>query len=72
MKQANVVLEELVRKINGWRALERVVNDEHFFFPGYAEDLYGREWVLRIQERLGQTGWIRTKGLLHDEPRTSP
>jgi hypothetical protein len=65
----NRALEEMVRKIKGWQALERVINDPNPFYEGYAEDLYGREWVLGVLKKLGHTGLIRTEGLLHDAPK---
>ena len=67
----NRALQELVKKLNGQQAARRLMellSEPDAFYPGYAEDLYGREWVLNVQKKLGHTGLIRTKGLLHDEP----
>ncbi len=48
----NRALSEMVRKLKLKRGLEWFANlEEDPWWPGYAEELYGKEWVERVRER---------------------
>ncbi|MEK6375132.1 MAG: type II toxin-antitoxin system VapB family antitoxin [Acidobacteriota bacterium] len=48
----NRALGDMVRKLKLKRGLEWFVNlEEDPWWPGYAEELFGKEWVERVRER---------------------
>src|SRR4051794_39103691 len=47
----NRALEEMVRKLKVKRGIERFQQYEDPFWPGYAEELFGKEWAERQRQR---------------------
>src|SRR5947208_1437280 len=50
----NRALDDMVRKLNGWRFFERFLDGPDPFYPGYAEELYGAEWVRNVRKKLAK------------------
>jgi|SRR5437016_885676 len=47
----NRALGEMVRKLKVKRGIERFQQYEDPFWPGYAEELFGKEWAARQRRR---------------------
>ena len=47
----NRALDEMVRKLKVKRGIERFQQYEDPFWPGYAEELFGKEWAERQRKR---------------------
>ena len=47
----NRALSEMVRKLKVRRGIERFQQYEDPFWPGYAEELFGKEWAERQRKR---------------------
>jgi len=47
----NRALSEIVRKLKVKRGIERFQQYEDPFWPGYAEELFGKEWAERQRKR---------------------
>jgi|ERR1051325_11028957 len=47
----NRALEEMVRKLKVKRGLQWFASLKDPFWPGYAEELFGKEWVERQRQR---------------------
>jgi Bacterial antitoxin of type II TA system, VapB len=54
----NRALDEMVRKLVIKRGLESMANPDNWW-PGYAESLYGEEWVRETREALRKKGLLR-------------
>ena len=57
----NRALNEMVRKLTVDRGIERLA-DADSWWPGYAEELYGAEWVRQVTEKLKKKGIFKSDG----------
>jgi hypothetical protein len=54
----NRALNDLVRKLTVERGIEELA-DPNTWWPGYAEELYGAEWVRETRKKLRKKGLLK-------------
>jgi hypothetical protein len=54
----NRALDDWVRKLTVQRGIERLADPETWR-PGYAEELYGEEWVRQVSKKLAKRGLLK-------------
>ncbi len=54
----NRALDEIVRKLTVQRGIERMA-DPDSWWPRYAEELYGEEWVRQVRAKLKKKGLLK-------------
>jgi hypothetical protein len=67
----NRALQEMVRRREGQQAARRLMellDQPDAFYPGYAEELYGEEWVRKTRQKLKANGWT----VREDRPARKP